>query len=102
MKQKKRVKEGLIPADIMAQHTVSTTTTSPPANNSSNNSACSTPNSIINTGKNPNVNQNNSNVNISKCSGNVNNIKVSNPTTATLTDCQLSLQHNSDNSRESI
>uniref|UniRef100_A0A1I8NGT0 Homeobox domain-containing protein n=1 Tax=Musca domestica TaxID=7370 RepID=A0A1I8NGT0_MUSDO len=37
MKQKKRVKEGLIPADIMAQHTVSTTTTSPPANNSSNN-----------------------------------------------------------------
>lgn len=93
MKQKKRVKEGLIPADIMAQHTVSTTTTSPPANNSSNNSACSTPNSIINSGKNPNVNQNNSNVN---------NIKVSNPTTATLTDCQLSLQHNSDNSRESI
>uniref|UniRef100_A0A1A9W4H7 Homeobox domain-containing protein n=1 Tax=Glossina brevipalpis TaxID=37001 RepID=A0A1A9W4H7_9MUSC len=31
MKQKKRVKEGLIPADVLSQHTVSTTTTTPPA-----------------------------------------------------------------------
>ncbi|XP_061391597.1 homeotic protein labial-like [Musca vetustissima] len=108
MKQKKRVKEGLIPADIMAQHTVSTTTTatSPPANNNNNNSnnnannsACSTPNSIINSAK--------SNVN-SKCtSSNVSNMKTNPSTTAcnnsaTLTECQLAMQHNSDNSRESM
>uniref|UniRef100_A0A1I8PXQ7 Homeobox domain-containing protein n=1 Tax=Stomoxys calcitrans TaxID=35570 RepID=A0A1I8PXQ7_STOCA len=103
MKQKKRVKEGLIPADMLAQHTVSTTTTSPPANNSSN-SACSTPNSINNPIKN---NANNSNANVaSKCSTtNVNNMKVNNSAAAnvtTMAECQLSMQHNSDNSRESL
>ncbi|XP_073820013.1 homeotic protein labial-like [Musca autumnalis] len=116
MKQKKRVKEGLIPADIMAQHTVSTTTTtSPPANNNNNNnnntasnSACSTPNSIINSSKSNN-NSNNAttttaNLN-SKCSAsNVNNMKTATANqhnSTTLTECQLTMHHNSDNSRES-
>ncbi|XP_075148434.1 homeotic protein labial-like [Haematobia irritans] len=104
MKQKKRVKEGLIPADMLAQHTVSTTTTSPPANNNSN-SACSTPNSIMNSAKN---NVNNSNNTTSKCSSaaNVNSMKLNNSATANvgrpMSECQISMQHNSDNSRESL
>ncbi|XP_037828490.1 homeotic protein labial [Lucilia sericata] len=98
MKQKKRVKEGLIPADILTQHTVTTTTTSPPAINSTTSPVTSAANHQNNaknlaTSKCTNTSSNNNNVNNSSCKSTA---------TPTLTECQLAMQHNSDNSRESM
>lgn len=98
MKQKKRVKEGLIPADILTQHTVSTTTPLPPAINSSSSPTAATGAQQSNS-KNMPINKSTNSANTtsnSSCS----NKTATNATT--LTDCQLVMQHSSDNSRESM
>uniref|UniRef100_A0A1A9VQS3 Homeobox domain-containing protein n=1 Tax=Glossina austeni TaxID=7395 RepID=A0A1A9VQS3_GLOAU len=85
MKQKKRVKEGLIPADVLSQHTVSTTTTPPATNCNSTSSAQSCP-------ANSKCLSNNS----SDCIHSTSTKSNANPT-----DCQLQTTVLGDNSRES-
>ncbi|KAL9891686.1 labial isoform 1-T1 [Glossina fuscipes fuscipes] len=92
MKQKKRVKEGLIPADVLSQHTVSTTTT-PPATN------CNSTSSVQNCQAKSSCNTN------SKCLSNNNSSdgmhSTSTKPNANITDCQLQTTVLGDSSRES-
>lgn len=91
MKQKKRVKEGLIPADVLSQHAVSTTTT-PPATN------CNSTSSVQSCSAKSSCNANNKclSSNSSDCIH-----STSTKSNASVTDCQLQTTVLGDNSRES-